>query len=60
LLAMVLQVDELVTENMLPELVELGDIMVGINTAIDVSLVVAIVIIAWDSVTQVYRLSQKN
>jgi hypothetical protein len=60
LLAMVLQVDELVTENMLPELVELGDIMVGINTAIDVSLVVTIVIIAWDSVTQVYRLSQKN
>jgi hypothetical protein len=62
LLVAVIQIDELVVEALFAGVVDLdmGNILGGINTGIDISLTIAIVIIAWDSVTQAYRLSQKN
>lgn len=61
LLVMVIQIERVVTEDMLEGAVDLNlaDIVSSINTGIDTVLTVAIIFIAWDSVTQVYRLSQK-
>jgi hypothetical protein len=59
-LALVIQIDPLITQTAMEGMPEIDDILVAINTGVDISLAIAIAITGWDAATQAYKLVSKK
>jgi hypothetical protein len=59
-LALVIQIDPLITQTAMEGMPEIDDILVAINTGVDISLAIAIAITGWDAAMQAYKLVSKK